>query len=299
MTRTGERGFRPALDDLEGRQLLTLVGSVAAETSYSAPAITTFNQHLYIAWRGTDDRVNIEDLITQVKTTLNETTSATPALAVYRGRLVVSWTGTDSAHHLNVESSSNGKDFDITTRNTLSQTTPASDGPALTVSHGLLDIAWTGTDPQHKVNFALSTDGKNFGSANQIRGAFSPYGPALATGSNGDFYVAWTGTDGRLNVVDGLTGVSPFGGPIPVTSNNAPSLAANGDLYIAWTDTDIFNGPQLHVGDVNKKQSRAIGEYSIGGPSLAFASDGTRYIAWTGTDGEPPLFGGSLNYEAV
>jgi hypothetical protein len=189
-TRTGKRGFRPGRDDLEGRQLLTLEGSGVAETSVSAPAITTFNHHLYIAWRGTDDRVNMEDLITQVKSTLNEITSATPALAVYGGRLVVAWMGTESGHHLNVESSSNSKDFDITTRNILSQTTPASDGPALTVSHGHLDIAWTGTDPPHKVNFALSTDGKNFGSASQIRGAFSPYGPALATGKNGDFYVA-------------------------------------------------------------------------------------------------------------
>jgi hypothetical protein len=294
MTRTAKRALRPGFDDLEGRKLLTLVGTTFTESSYSAPAIATFNNHLYIAWRGTDDHINVEDLTTQAKRTLTETTSATPALAVYNNRLVISWTGTDAGHHLNVESASDGLNFDVTTRNTLTQTTPASDGPALTASHGLLDIAWTGTDPQNKVNYALSTDGKNFGNAFQIRGAFSPYGPALTTGSNGDFYVAWTGTDHRLNVVDGLTLVSPFGGPINETSNNAPSLAANGDIFISWTDTNN----QLHVGDVNRKQSRAIGEFSHNGPSLAFGPAGTRFIAWTGTDGVGP-FGGSLNYEAV
>jgi hypothetical protein len=299
MTRTGKRALRPGFDNLEGRKLLTLVGTTVAETSYSAPAIATFNNHLYIAWRGTDNHINVENLDTQAKRTLDETTSAAPALAVYNNRLVVAWTGTDGAHHLNVESASDGLNFDVTTRNTLPQTTPASDGPALTASHGRLDIAWTGTDSQHKVNYALSADGKNFGSANQIRGATSPYGPALATGSNGDFYVAWTGMDRFLYVVDGQTGVSPFGGPIPVTSSGAPSLASKGDLYIAWTDADPINGPQLHVGDVNKKQSRAIGEYSDSGPSLAFAPDGTRYLAWTGTDYFGPIAGASLNYEPV
>ena len=39
MTRTGKRAFRPVFDDLEGRQLLTLVGTTVAETSFSAPAI--------------------------------------------------------------------------------------------------------------------------------------------------------------------------------------------------------------------------------------------------------------------
>jgi hypothetical protein len=88
MTRTSKRAFRPGVDDLEGRQLLSTVGGAFPETSFSAPAITSFRNNLYVAWRGTDDRVNIENLVTGHKITLSETTSAAPALVVYNGRLV-------------------------------------------------------------------------------------------------------------------------------------------------------------------------------------------------------------------
>ena len=101
MTRTGKRDFRPGLDDLEGRQLL----SVLPETSPSAPAIATFKGDKYIAWRGTNNNyLNVENLTTRYKITFTtETTSAAPALAVDHslGRLVVAWTGTDAQHHLN------------------------------------------------------------------------------------------------------------------------------------------------------------------------------------------------------
>jgi hypothetical protein len=46
MIRKSRRALRPGFDDLEGRQLL----SVLPETSPSAPAIATFNGDTYIAW---------------------------------------------------------------------------------------------------------------------------------------------------------------------------------------------------------------------------------------------------------
>ncbi|MGZ3493054.1 MAG: hypothetical protein ACXU9S_16415, partial [Gemmatimonadaceae bacterium] len=80
--------------------------------------------------------------------TLPEKSSFAPAMAAFDGKLYIAWTGTDPAHHVNVESSSNGLTFGI--KVTLSDTSDA--GPALAVSGGSLDIAWTGTDPHHHIN---------------------------------------------------------------------------------------------------------------------------------------------------
>jgi hypothetical protein len=290
MTRTAERAFRPRCDDLEGRWLLATVG---LETSTSAPAIATFRNQLYIAWRGVNDnQLSIENLATHSKTVLPDTTSAAPALAAFGGRLVLAWTGTDPQSHLNVISSTDGVHWG--NRSTLPQTTFYADGPALTAYRRFLVIAWTGTDTN--LNDAFSTDGKNFGTAatfGQFYGATSRYGPALTT-LNGDLVVAWTGTDGQLNDLDLTTSrktILSAGGRFP-HSGNAPSLASNGNqLYLAWTGTDN----QLNVLDATTGVAvPPTNESSYFGPSLAFGPGGTRYLAWTGTDSF-----GFLNYKVV
>jgi hypothetical protein len=270
-------------------------GFFPPEGSRSAPASTTFRNDLYVAWRGFDDHLNIEDVNTGHKTTLPETTSAAPALAVFKGRLVVAWTGTDPEHHLNVESSTDGMNFG--NKGTLAYCTFASDGPALAAYNGSdapaggdLEIAWTGTDTN--LNDASSTDGKNFGVAHTFGIYFratSQYGPALAT-YNGHLNVAWTGTDNRVNFMDLFNGAKDTTNAI---SHNAPSLATapNGDLCLALTWAD---NQQLLLLDTVTGFYHAITEYSPYGPSLAYDSAGTRYIAWTGID-----YNGSLNYEIV
>jgi hypothetical protein len=289
MTRTSQRAFRPGLDDLEGRQLLTVIGGFGGESTPSAPAITTFKNQLYLAWRGTDDHLNIENLATNSKTTLPDvdTTSAAPALAPFGGRLVLAWTGTDAQHHLNVLSSTDGVHWGD--KGTLAQTTFASDGPALAAYSGSLVLGWTGTDT--KLNDAFSTDGMNFGPATTFGayfGATSRYAPALAT-LNGDLYAAWTGTDTRLNYLDLRTGQKTIlraGGQFP-HSDNAPSLASNGNqLYLAWTGMDQTGRQnQINVIDATTGvQVPPTFESSYDGPSLAFGPGNTRYIAWSGTD---------------
>jgi hypothetical protein len=296
ITRKRKRSLRPVFDDLEGRPLLSLVGTGLAETSFSAPAVTTFNYALYMAWRRTDNRVNIENLATQAHTTLVDTTSADPALATFNGRLVVAWTGTDGQHHLNVQSSSDGTHFDVTTRNTLPQTTFASDGPSLAAYRGFLVIAWTGTD--QNLNDAYSRDGKNFGSAitfGSYDHATSQYAPALTNYGN-ELFVAWTGTNSRLNLFD-LTETFFVKKDANEFSHNAPSLTSNGSgsaLFLAYTGTNS----QLYINDVTTGTTATVGQSSPYGPSLAFGNGGTRRIAWTGTDGFGP-FGGDLNYEVA
>jgi len=95
MDRRCKHTFRPGFDDLEGRQLL----STLPETSYLAPAIANFNGKIYIAWTGTDGRLNVESSSDGTtfgnQVILNQTSNAGPALASFGGDLDIAWTGTD------------------------------------------------------------------------------------------------------------------------------------------------------------------------------------------------------------
>src|SRR5262249_43131 len=72
-----------------------------------------FNGRLFLAWTGTDDRLNVMssgDLgaTWQNKRTLNETSPTEPALAIFNGKLILLWNGTDSPSHLNFIESADG-----------------------------------------------------------------------------------------------------------------------------------------------------------------------------------------------
>jgi hypothetical protein len=75
-------------------QVLWHTGGSATETG---PALLSHGGRLWVAWAGSDRRVNLmssSDGVTfDHKVTLSERTSCQPALAVHDGRLVVSWTG--------------------------------------------------------------------------------------------------------------------------------------------------------------------------------------------------------------
>jgi hypothetical protein len=275
-----------------------------------------------VAWRGTDNRLNIESSPDGVnfdpntkRTIPGETTSAAPALAVFfqnqktEPLLAIAWTGTDPQHHLNVEWSPDGLTFIQSTKRTFGATTLASDGPALApfgdnsggAGNGLA-IAWTGTDNQ--LNVAYSFDGEQFDIASPL-GQTSPYGPTLAEDSVGGDEIGWTGTDhlhqlniGYLQSWSAVLGGSEIsGGAITLgpsyTSNNAPSLTYHGDtLEFAWTGTDNRLNLGSLAGDIT-----TLSDTSPYGPSVVAGSvegDTHRYQlwrAWTGTDGRPNVVG--------
>jgi hypothetical protein len=320
MTRTRRRAFRPGFDGLEGRQLLE--ASPLPDISPSAPATTVFLGHYYMAWRGTDNRINVEsspdgvNFDPNTKRTLSETTSAAPALATFFANggkvpiIALAWTGTD--HHLYVEYSYDGLAFDAVTKSTLGGTTLAGNGPALSpygVNSGKtngLAIAWTGTDNQ--LNVAYTTV-NTFGGDLKLRfspayplGQTSPYGPALAEDALGGLEIGWTGMDHqhRLNIGylqsdaavaegAGISGGAITFGP-SYTSDSAPSLAYVGDtLYYSWTGTDN----RIHIGDLRDSGFTTLpaGYTSPYGPSLAAGSvthnraRDRLWLAWTGPRG--------------
>ncbi len=127
---------------------------------------------------------------------------------------------------------------------TLPQT--SIDGPALwTSATGDIraEIAYTGTDPAHRLNVMTSADGIHYGDKH-ILSETSFARPALVrlgSGSGDSIALAWTGTDRshRLNVLVGNPGHGYTKLTLNQMSFTAPSLAMNGGyLYLAWTGTD-------------------------------------------------------------
>ena len=112
--------------------------------------------------------------------------------------------------------------------------------------------------------------------------------PALADFESQHLVMAWTGTDGRLNVMASVDGRA-FGGKVTLaeTGSDGPALAVgNGKLFLGWAGTDfpnhhlnVISSTDLH----NFGDKVTIGETSPYAPALAFGN-GRLFIAWAGTD---------------
>jgi hypothetical protein len=65
--------------------------------TFTSPALMSHGGRLWVAWTGTDRRLNIMSSADgsnfDRKFVLDERSSAQPALAVHNGRLVIGWTG--------------------------------------------------------------------------------------------------------------------------------------------------------------------------------------------------------------
>lgn len=100
-------------------------------------------------------------------------------------------------------------------------------------------------------------------------------------------FIAWTGTDGSLNVQNFQTAQKQI---LNQTSNYGPALAFyNGLLYLAWTGTDrrlnlISSSDGIHWGN-----QITLDQTSNFGPALA-ASGSLLSLVWIGTDGRLNLY---------
>jgi len=100
-------------------------------------------------------------------------------------------------------------------------------------------------------------------------------------------YLAWTGTDGKLNVISSSDGTN-WGNQATLgqTSNNAPALIASSNLLsLVWTGTDgklnlIFSSDgQTWVDQVTLSQTSSLAPASAAGPYQVQA------LAFTGANG--------------
>jgi hypothetical protein len=221
------------------------------QTTQFTPSFAMLNGQLFVAWTGTDTRVNVALVdpanpgFLNANPVNNVVSSAAPALGTFNingvDRLVVAWTGTDSHHHLNISTSFNGANWGTTT--TLNQL--ATGGPSLTrFNNGNLYMGWTGTDSGHTENFAIWPVGSATpfpGTAMSVAGNTSDSDPSVATVVNFDY--AWRGKDNRINIAFSSNGALPFGtiGIVGggITTSTSPAIGSfQGLLWLAWIAMD-------------------------------------------------------------
>jgi hypothetical protein len=290
MTRTSQRTNRPGLEDLEGRQLLSVA---SVPTSAPIPVAA----HVAPAVFANQAQPNAP-----TKVTLTVISMWAPAITTFNGQTALAWTGTDLGHHLNVSLLNTGSsltalpNFAIVTlpeRSNLS--------PSVAAFGGRLYLAWTGLDG--RINVESSADGVHF--SNKVTlGEFSGSSPALAV-FDGRLDLAWTAFDGRINLASSADGVR-FGNKVTLNQTSfkpvviakihtqmemAPALATfDGRLWLAWTGSD----PQHHLNTmssadgINFNQLATYVATSEDGPALAVqhgASAGQPdrlFLGWTG-----------------
>jgi hypothetical protein len=243
-----------------GYQLQSKVRLGVAITPSLTPAATVFNGRLYLAWTGTDGRLNVicsaDGAHFTNKVTLGDTSHTGPTLAAFNGRLYLGWTGTDG--HLNVESSANGMGFG--NKVTLGDTSYLLVGgrqvdmsPALAAFGGRLYLAFTGDD--WRLNVESSANGMSF--SNKVTlGVKSWAGPALTVeqpavkGQPTRLVLGWTSanaTNPQINTVTSTDGRT-FGGMMTSKQTGWYGLAlvspSAGTLDIAW---DGFQSGLRHL----------------------------------------------------
>ena len=214
------------------------------EVSWRTPALTAGldRGRLFMAWTGTDGRLNVHSSYDRVnwfnKRTLGESSDNAPALA-FGNRLFLAWT--DAANKLNVMSSVDGLHWDP--KVTLNYTSPSA--PGLAFFNGTLFLLWS--DFNHRLNLMRSVDGVQW--IDQISfDETSEFAPAMALDDNTPF-LCWTERDPFYERQPlQISQMTPRDGdPHHFTDKRtfrdkslpAPTLAEfQHRMYVGWTGTD-------------------------------------------------------------
>jgi hypothetical protein len=279
------------------------------------PALATLNGNVYLAWTGTDRNHNLNVTVSTNRgmnfldppaapfAGQGRNTDFGPALAAFNGALYIAWTGTDSNHHINIASSTDGVHFGNQVTPFAAQGRNTDFAPALTVFHGRLYVAWTGTDSQH-LNVASSVDGIHFG--NQV----TPFpgsnnttnAPALATFAGpsqpaGGLVLGWSSTDSNHTLAfssspDGVNFLTPVGF---VPNNSIDGLALQGApacavTMVAWTGTDSHQTVNLgHSSDGTHYTAASLQQESPNAPAITLVGTDFLIVAWTSTISSHPI----------
>lgn len=221
----------------------------------------------------------------------NQTEQATVAIDFAGTRLAVAWT--DDNDFLAVASSLNGRDFAPPVW--LTGPDARSDNePGFAFGDGHAVLAWTGSDGH--LNVIDTIDLINFVDKRTYDGESLPeensdYGPALAFG-DGLFFMAFTGTDGQINVMTSVDGLK-YSAKVVLqdqVTDAAPRITFFGHhIYVLWKGID---NQQINVFEMTATSTVAqtgrfkiLNETSDFAPSLTSDPRSDRvFLAWTGTD---------------
>jgi hypothetical protein len=259
--------------------VLTLGGT--APTSAAAQSPATVSAHTLPATTLTN------------KTTLPETSIDGPALASIGNESVLAWTGTDAAHHLNVETSTDGLHYG--NHLILNQTSAFRPDVALTSQGGVIAVAWTGTDANHSLNVLFDVYGSSPKKLT-LRDENSFTAPAVILGPA--FFLAWTGTDVNhsLNILSlrvTSSGVVPGTKTIlsQDSSDAGPHLGRSSAtvMDLMWSARTLQLRIAAGTDPTFLQPGTAIAETSAAAPdSFAlgpFIGAGNQeWMGWTGTD---------------
>ena len=265
--RKWQRGIPPLLGEepifrLDTKKICQLTGDVDLEGSEKVvmgeitlkePALVSHNGRLFLAWKGTNNALNLMFSDDNGKTfrgkrTFADSSDHGPALASHNGRLFLAWKGFGN-EKLNVAkvtlfaNTAGGFGIEgLEGKVVLGDTSKR--GPALESHNGRLFLAWKGVG-NDALNLMFSEDNGATFKGKRTFGELSDHAPALAS-HNGRLFLSWKGSGNEnLNVakvtlfastaggfgIEGLEGKVVLGD----TSERGPALAShNGRLYLAW-----------------------------------------------------------------
>jgi hypothetical protein len=176
-------------------------------------------------------------------------------------------------------------------------------GPALApLAKTALVVAWKGTDNPSHLNVISTTDAISFGNKVTLP-ELSAHEPSMVGDeTNAKIYLAWTGTDGHLNVAftnsvafanySKLSQSTSTGNvsPLVETSDQAPAVAydnATGRVFLAWkgngnNQLDVMSSSNGSVFDSSTKVTIGT-ESTLTAPALVDVL-GVLYLSWVGTN---------------
>ena len=247
------------------------------QESRVGPSVTTYNGTVYLAWAGTSgpsdgeaylniaystDGIDFSSAMNPLTSTDWALADAAPAIAVLNGNIYYAWTG--GSNHINIAyaAASTSLSGAFTSHKSLVNiggvTQQALGSVALTVSNGVLYLAWTGIGSE-QLNIASSTNGTTW--TKTTYSYTSPYSPALATLGTGNVYLGWA-SNNVCWYIDVTTATGPWicsgtlpngGGTYtysPVLGTTGPGLAADGTgvLISAFGALPFTSGNALFLG---------------------------------------------------
>lgn len=266
----------------------------------TAPALASYKNKLYMAWKGKDDDPRIFFSVfdgsrwsPQQFTSGDRGTSTAPALAAYKNKLYMVWKGKDDDPRLffSVFDGNRWSPQQLT-----SHDRGTSAAPALATYGNKLFMVWKGKDNDPRLFFSVFEG--NRWSPQQLtshdRGTSTA--PALATWNN-NLYMAWKGKDSdhrlffsvyngnawsQQQLISGVQGTS-----------SAPALACHNDkLSLVWKGKDT--DPQIYYSafDGDRWSPQQLTSYDRGTSATpAFATYKDKLImAWKGKDNDPRIF---------
>ncbi len=163
----------------------------------ASPAITNFNQRLYMAWKANDNSNNIyfsrfDGSNWQNSRELSFKTSAAPALATYNGRLYMVWKVNDNSNNIYF-SRFDGSNW----QNSRELNSRTSASPSLAVNNNSLFMAWKANDSSNSI-YVRRFNGKKWQDRMELETKTSK-GPSITFYRN-TAYLAFKANDSSNNI---------------------------------------------------------------------------------------------------